>query len=182
MTSRKLRLDNIVGRALQMPQRSPKSSSRKRKSHSESTFSQRLADAMADSVGSWGFILAQSAVLVVWIILNVLPGASHWDPAPFILLNLVFSFASAYTAPVVLMSQNRQAELDRQNAGFDHQVNLKAGRDIECLHEKMDNLWEQQLLELAQTVKQQQQSLDEIKASLVPARNVQTKGKFSNDV
>jgi uncharacterized membrane protein len=177
MTLGKLLLDDAVGEGLQMLRRSPKPSSRKRKSHSGLTFGQRLADVMADSVGSWRFILAQSAILLVWITLNVLPGASHWDPAPFILLNLVFSFASAYTAPVVLMSQNRQAEVDRQNAAFNHQVNLKAGRDIEWLHEKMDNLWEQQLLELAQTVKQQQESLDEIKASLVPARNVQTNGR-----
>ena len=107
----------------------------------------------------------------MWIVLNVLPGFHHWDPAPFILLNLIFSFASAYTAPVVLISQNCQAEIDRQNAACNHEVNLKAGQDIERLHEKMDSLWEQQLKELTQIVKQQQQSLNEIKLSVGHAQH-----------
>lgn len=70
--------------------------------NSESSFGQRLADKMTAQIGSWAFLTAQSGVLVVWIVLNSIPGAPHWDKNPFILLNLVFSFASAYTAPVVL--------------------------------------------------------------------------------
>lgn len=181
MKSRKSSLGNVVAEALGMLRPSRKRFARKHQSNSKSTLGQRLADIMAAFVGSWSFIIAQSSILVVWITLNVIPGAVHWDPAPFILLNLVFSFASAYTAPVVLISQNRQAEVDRQNDAFDHQVNLKAGRDIELLHDKVDNLWEQQLLELAQMVKQQQQCLNEI-MSVVPALKAHTGGEFSNQV
>lgn len=132
---------------------------KKRKFSSESTFSQQLADVMADKVGSWSFVIAQTIVLIVWIAINILPGSPHWDPAPFILLNLVFSFASAYTAPVVLISQNRLAEQDRQKAAINHDVNQLAAQRIELLHAKMDNLLEQNL-ELRQVVKQQQCSLN----------------------
>lgn len=120
---------------------------------SESSFGQRLADKMTARIGSWAFLTAQSGVLVVWIVLNSIPGAPHWDRNPFILLNLVFSFASAYTAPVVLMSQNRQSEEARKLAEADTKVNTKAGQDIELLLTKMDVLQE----ELAT----QQQTLEE---------------------
>lgn len=144
------------------------------------TLGQFLADLLASKVGSWSFLFVQSTVLLVWIVLNVTPGLPHWDQAPFILLNLVFSFASAYTAPIVLMSQNRQSEIDRQNAAFDHEVNLKARRSIEQLHGKIDSLQEQQILELTQLVKQQQQSLNEIRQSLVPVLTTLKSCKFQN--
>ncbi|MBV8887886.1 MAG: DUF1003 domain-containing protein [Chroococcidiopsidaceae cyanobacterium CP_BM_RX_35] len=134
---------------------------------------QRVADAMAAKVGSWAFLIGQTAVLTAWIGLNMAPGVRHWDESPFILLNLVFSFASAYTAPVVLMSQNRQSDIDREKAEYDHQVNLRAGQNIELLHGKLDTLQSQQLKELTQIVKEQQGSLNEIRASVVPAFNQQ---------
>jgi uncharacterized membrane protein len=120
------------------------------------TFGQRLADKMATKVGSWGFLIGQSVVLTGWVGANLMPGVPHWDQSPFILLNLVFSFASAYTAPVVLMSQNRQSEEDRENASHNYNVTLQAAQNIELLHDKMDVLYTQKLMELSDLIKQQQ--------------------------
>ncbi|CAN1212867.1 DUF1003 domain-containing protein [Tumidithrix helvetica PCC 7403] len=132
------------------------------------TLGQWLADKLAAKVGSWSFLIVQSTILSVWIGMNLMPGFPHWDESPFILLNLVFSFASAYTAPIVLMSQNRQSDVDRKDAEYDHQVNLKSGQDIEWLHEKMDSLQEQQIAELTRIVREQQLCLNEIRARLIP--------------
>ncbi|MCC5637646.1 DUF1003 domain-containing protein [Nostoc sp. CHAB 5844] len=135
----------------------------------ELTPGQRLADKLASHVGSWKFLICQSTVLVGWVGLNLAPGVPHWDESPFILLNLVFSFASAYTAPIVLMSQNRQSDTDRRNAEIDYQVNLRAGQSIEVLHEKLDTLHSQQIVELTQIVQEQQQMLREMKVNLAVA-------------
>ena len=108
----------------------------------------RLADAVAARVGSWRFILIQSALLATWITANALIGTAAWDPYPFILLNLVLSFQAAYTAPIIMMSQNRQTELDRDRSVADYQVNLRAEADITLLHEKIDLLRERQLTEI----------------------------------
>jgi uncharacterized membrane protein len=135
----------------------------------ELTTGQRLADKFAEQVGSWKFLICQSTVLAGWVGINLMPGVPHWDESPFMMLNLVFSFASAYTAPIVLMSQNRQSDTDRINADIDHQVNLRAGQNIELLHEKLDELHTQQLNELTQIVKEQQQVLNELRVILVPA-------------
>lgn len=117
---------------LKKPDRSPK--------NSNLTFGQKLADAMAAKVGSWGFLIGQTIVLTGWVGANTIPGIPHWDQSPFILLNLVFSFASAYTAPVVLMSQNRQSDEDREQAAQNHLVNLRNAESIELLHRKLDEL------------------------------------------
>ncbi|MBW4529003.1 MAG: DUF1003 domain-containing protein [Phormidium tanganyikae FI6-MK23] len=109
---------------------------------------------MASKVGSWAFIGMQSVILAGWIGANSIPGAPHWDESPFILLNLVFSFASAYTAPVVLMSQNRQSEEDRHSAMTNHKVNLQVAQEIERLHEKIDDLQTRQLTELSKLLQQ----------------------------
>ena len=76
------------------------------------TFGQRTSDRVANIVGSWSFIIVQSIFLSLWIILNVAAVIHHWDPYPFILMNLVLSMQAAYTAPIIMMSQNRQAERD----------------------------------------------------------------------
>lgn len=107
-----------------------------------------LADWVAETVGSWRFIIVQSVLLGVWIILNVLAFIKHWDPYPFILLNLVLSFQAAYAAPIIMMSQNRQAEIDRKHAEHDYQINVKAELEIELLHNKIDALREQEMLKL----------------------------------
>lgn len=121
----------------------------------ERTFGQKLADKMASKVGSWGFLIGQTTVLTAWVGCNLTPGMPHWDESPFILLNLVFSFASAYTAPVVLMSQNRQSEEDRQHAMQNHQVNLQTAQNLELLHQKMDAMYSQKLAELTTLIQQQ---------------------------
>lgn len=133
------------------------------------TFGQRLADKLASKVGSWGFLIGQSTILAGWITCNSIPGLPHWDESPFILLNLVFSFASAYTAPVVLMSQNRQSEEDRENASHNYQVTLQAAQNLELLHEKLDADYSKKLDELAALIKQQ--ASNEVKVVFVPVSN-----------
>lgn len=131
------------------------------------TFGQKVADKMASKVGSWAFLIGQSTILAGWITFNSIPGLPHFDEQPFILLNLVFSFASAYTAPVVLMSQNRQSEEDRENANHNYQVTLQAAQQLELLHEKLDAEYSKKLDELTALIKQQQ-STSETKVIFVP--------------
>ena len=117
------------------------------------TRGQRLADRVAATIGSWRFILIQSTAITCWITGNVLFGQGAWDPYPFILLNLLLSFQAAYTAPAIMMSQNRQSELDRRHAQNDYEINVKAELEIELLHDKIDILKEQELLTLSQAVR-----------------------------
>lgn len=138
-------------------------------SNEELTRGQRLADKLANQVGSWKFLICQSTILAGWVGMNLAPGVPHWDESPFILLNLVFSFASAYTAPIVLMSQNRQSDTDRKNAEIDHQVNLRSSQNIELLHQKLDELHSQRINELTQIIKEQQQVINELKVAVLPA-------------
>jgi uncharacterized membrane protein len=92
--------------------------------------------------------------LVLWIAANVIGWISHWDPYPFILLNLALSFQAAYTAPFILMSQNREQEIDRQAAAEDYRINIKAELEIELLHQKIDALREQEVLALTRAVQE----------------------------
>lgn len=118
------------------------------------TRGQRLADGVAATIGSWRFIIFQSTAIVIWITGNVLTGPHAWDPYPFILLNLLLSFQAAYTAPAIMMSQNRQSEMDRRHAESDYEINVKAELEIELLHEKIDMMKERELLALTQAVKE----------------------------
>src|ERR671933_445122 len=136
------------------------------------TFGQKVADKMATKVGSWAFLIGQSTILTGWVGLNLMPGVPHWDESPFILLNLVFSFASAYTAPVVLMSQNRQSEEDRESANHNYQVTLRAAQNLELLHEKLDAQYAKKLDELTVLIKQQQQAPNEVKVVFVPTQQM----------
>lgn len=129
---------------------------------------QRLADGVAATIGSWRFIIVQSTAIVLWITGNVLSGASAWDPYPFILLNLLLSFQAAYTAPAIMMSQNRQSEMDRRHAETDYEVNVKAELEIELLHEKIDLLKERELLALTEAVRELSARLESLSAALVP--------------
>jgi uncharacterized membrane protein len=117
----------------------------------ELSFAQRAADSVAALVGSWRFILAQTLVLALWIALNA-ANAAPWDPYPFILLNLVLSFQAAYAAPIIMMSQNRQAEIDRRRAIEDFDINRKAELEIETLHQKIDLLREREIAALTRAV------------------------------
>jgi len=104
------------------------------------TFGQRIADSVADLIGSWPFIITQSVILFIWIALNVTAWINRWDPYPFILLNLALSFQAAYSGPVIMMSQNRQSLKDRLSAEIDHQVNTKAELEIGLLIRRIEEL------------------------------------------
>lgn len=95
------------------------------------TTGQKIADAVAATMGSWPFVIIQSIILALWIVLNCIAFINHWDPYPFILLNLALSFQAAYTGPFVLISQNRQAAKDRLTAEEDYNVNRKGEYEIE---------------------------------------------------
>jgi uncharacterized membrane protein len=97
------------------------------------TTGQRIADRLATVMGSWPFIILQSIILAIWISLNVIGYINHWDPYPFILLNLALSFQAAYAAPIIMMSQNRQAAKDRLMAEQDYEVNLKAEDELKSI-------------------------------------------------
>ena len=122
----------------------------------QTTLGQRVADRVALLGGSWTFIVLFVLFLLAWIALNSrVLGARAIDPYPFIFLNLVLSMVAALQAPVIMMSQNRQAAIDRQMAAHDYEVNLKAEIEIMALHEKMDALRTEHLASLL--LKQQQQ-------------------------
>jgi uncharacterized membrane protein len=115
------------------------------------TFGQKMADKVASFGGSWIFISIFMSVLVIWIILNsfiLIKLKGSFDPYPYILLNLVLSMLAAIQAPIIMMSQNRQAYKDRLSAEHDYEVNLKAELEIIGLHEKVDSLREKQWSEL----------------------------------
>ncbi|MBW4685519.1 MAG: DUF1003 domain-containing protein [Komarekiella atlantica HA4396-MV6] len=133
---------------------------------SPATFGDRFSDIVADTVGSWRFIIIQSALLILWIILNVTAYIKHWDPYPFILLNLMLSFQAAYTAPIIMMSQNRQATIARQDAKYDYEVNKKAELEIELLHDKMNLLREDEIVEIMRLLKAHQEQLQLIEGKL----------------
>ena len=111
--------------------------------HETKDYGQRLSDKITAVVGSWRFIIIQSIILAGWITANVMAWTQSWDPYPFILLNLVLSFQAAYTAPVILMSQNREAQIDRAKLNYYYEVNLKSELEIELLHQKIDDLLEE---------------------------------------
>ncbi len=120
----------------------------------------RVADAVASTVGSWPFIITQSIILALWIILNSIAWIYHWDPYPFILLNLALSFQAAYAAPFVMMSQNRQAAKDRLMAENDYKTNVKGEQEV-C--HVMDHLDHQDalILEIVKRLDEQNKRIDQ---------------------
>jgi len=102
--------------------------------HAETlTFGDRLADSVANGMGSWRFIIYQTVIVAIWMILNVVGFVYHWDVYPYILLNLVFSTQAAYAAPIIMMAQNRQNQRDRAQADEDFHTNVEAKKEIEQL-------------------------------------------------
>ena len=102
--------------------------------HADSlTFGDRLADSVANGMGSWRFIIIQTIIVAIWMILNVVGFCYHWDIYPYILLNLVFSTQAAYAAPIIMMAQNRQSQRDRAQADADFHTNVEAKKEIEEL-------------------------------------------------
>ncbi|HEY1427781.1 MAG TPA: DUF1003 domain-containing protein [Caulobacteraceae bacterium] len=135
---------------------------------SQLTLGQRIADWVAATMGSWPFIIAQSILLAIWIVLNVTAYVQRWDPYPFILLNLALSFQAAYAAPFIMMAQNRQQDIDRKEAENDHRVNIKAELEIELLHQKVDELREKEVLYLTTAINDLTQLLKQATAAPAP--------------
>jgi uncharacterized membrane protein len=104
------------------------------------TAGQRAADLVARQMGSWRFILVQAAALLLWLAVNSAAWLRGWDPYPFILLNLVLSFQAAFAAPVIMMSQNRQAARDRLDAEQDYAVDRRAELEVVAIHARLDEL------------------------------------------
>jgi uncharacterized membrane protein len=130
------------------------------------TYGERLSDRIAALGGSWGFIIAFLLLLAAWVGLNTAilgPRREAFDPYPYILLNLFLSTLAALQAPVILMSQNRQAARDRLEAKHDYEVNLKAELEVRLLHEKIDLLRDKQFSEL---VRMQQDQLKKLERML----------------
>lgn len=105
----------------------------------------RLSDSVANGMGSWKFIIIQSVFVIIWMGLNIIGFIQHWDPYPFILLNLIFSTQAAYAAPIIMMSQNRQSARDRVQALNDYQTNLDAKKEIEALQIQLNAIETQKL-------------------------------------
>ncbi len=106
------------------------------------TFGQKAADELTKWAGSWAFILSFLALLVLWIVLNtswILFGEA-WDPKPFILLNLILSCLAAFQAPIILMSQNREAQKDRQRSEYDYAINRKAKKEVDQIKKQLNRI------------------------------------------
>ncbi len=104
------------------------------------SFGQRLADNVANGMGSWSFIIIQTCIVACWMILNIVGWINHWDPYPYILLNLLFSTQAAYAAPIIMMAQNRQSQRDRANAEADYRTNIEAKNEIEELQRRLNSI------------------------------------------
>ncbi len=126
----------------------------------------RIADLVTQTVGSWRFIIIQSCLLAIWIFLNVVAWIAHWDPYPFILLNLALSFQAAYATPFILMSQNRQSTIDRDKAQQDLDCDIKAEMEIELLHEKLDSLREREIADLRVSLQRQYEIIQRLEGLL----------------
>lgn len=117
------------------------------------SFGQRLADSVASGMGSWKFIVAQTIIVFVWVIINLYVWIYRWDPYPFILLNLLFSTQAAYAAPIIMMSQNRQSQRDREHAEQDYIVNKQSKKEIEEIKHKLDSIDQDKLDKIIELLK-----------------------------
>lgn len=101
------------------------------------TFGQKASDWVAMNLGSWWFIIIQTILLAIWVIVNVTAWLRHWDPYPFIFMNLVLSLQAAYAAPIIMMSENRQANRDRLEAHNDYLINERAEQEVRAILEHL---------------------------------------------
>lgn len=123
--------------------------------HTESlSVGQRLADWVANGMGSWRFIIWQTIFVLLWMSLNVVGYIYHWDAYPFILLNLIFSTQAAYAAPIIMMSQNRQSQRDRMQALEDYRTNQEAKLEIEALQIQLNKIETEKLDKLIQMIEE----------------------------
>src|SRR5690348_2092355 len=118
------------------------------------SFSQKLADRVAKMIGSWTFIIWQTVFVIGWMSLNIFGAIYHWDPYPFILLNLLFSTQAAYAAPIIMMAQNRQNDKDRIQAQKDYQTNVEAKQEIEQLQQRLNNIEVEKLDKIIQMLEE----------------------------
>ncbi len=133
--------------------------------HERRTLGQRVADRVAVFGGSWTFILLFGGFLVSWVLINAVVLATRpFDPYPFIFLNLILSMLAAVQAPIIMMSQNRQAAKDRDHAEHDYAVNLKAELEIMGLHEKLDEMRTEQITWLLASQREQLEMLGRLVA------------------
>ncbi len=132
------------------------------------TRGQKISDRVARFGGSWAFIISFFIILLLWIIYNVNAiGKAQFDPYPFILMNLILSCIAALQAPIIMMSQNRQEENDRQQNENDYLINLKAELEVRGLHQKVDLLLEEQIKTLFEIQAKQLEILKDIQLKLV---------------
>ncbi len=124
------------------------------------TFGDRTSDSVAAYVGSWRFVILMTVLLVVWLVWNNIPFLPHFDPAPFILLNLCLSFLAGYTAPFIMMSQNRQATKDRLTAENDYKTDVKSEQEIRHILEHLDHQ-DGLILQVVQRLEAQNKRIDE---------------------
>ena len=127
------------------------------------TLGQKVADIVAGGMGSWNFIIGQASLMIIWIVLNLVGWFYHWDVYPFVLLNLAMSAQAAFATPLLLMSQNRQAEKDRLTAQNDYQTDCKGEEEVRFIMEHLDH----QDTVLFQLVKRIEEQHAEIKEHLV---------------
>jgi uncharacterized membrane protein len=128
---------------------------------------QEVSDKVARFGGSWAFIISFFLILIVWIVFNSTgPSTNNFDPYPFILMNLILSCIAALQAPIIMMSQNRQEEKDRQRSENDYLINLKAELEIRALHHKVDLLLQEQIKILFESQAEQLEMLKSIKSKL----------------
>ena len=130
------------------------------------SFDHKAADKVAAFVGSWLFIFSFTAMVAIWILVNVFAKDNLFDPYPFILLNLILSTIAAIQAPVILMSQNRKEKKDRERAINDYLVNLKAEIEVRKLHDKMDLLISEQMKTMFEIQNMQIEVMEEIRKDL----------------
>ncbi|MFZ1498046.1 MAG: DUF1003 domain-containing protein [Saprospiraceae bacterium] len=133
------------------------------------TRGQKISDKVARFGGSWAFIITFLIILTFWITFNIIaPKQDHFDPYPFILMNLILSCIAAFQAPIIMMSQNRQEEKDRKRSENDYLINLKAELEIRALHQKIDLLLEEQIKILFESQAKQLEILMRIENNLQP--------------
>ena len=110
-----------------------------------SSIGDKLSDSVANGMGSWNFIIWQTVIVLIWMALNIVAWKQHWDPYPFILLNLIFSTQAAYAAPIIMMAQNRQSQRDRIQADSDYLTNVEAKKEIEALQIHLNKIEKEKL-------------------------------------
>ncbi len=104
------------------------------------SFGQRLADAVAKGMGSWRFIVIQTTIVLIWMMINIVGYFRHWDPYPYILLTLLFSTQAALAAPMIMMAQNYQSDRDRIQADADYKTNVESKMEIEELQMRLNSI------------------------------------------